>query len=61
MDNWREMLTELLQDDNDVLSDWECEFITSVDNQSDRRGSEWCPSQKQLDIIERIWGKVFSA
>ena len=61
MDNWRELLSELLQDESDTMSDWETEFVHSVDKQADQRGSEWSPSQKQLDVIEKVWSKVFGS
>lgn len=48
----RNMIKEILADDNDRMTDWEVSFIDSV-NRQDRL------SEKQAEIIERIWGKVF--
>ncbi len=50
--DYRKMIRECLADDSDRLSDWECEFLDSV-NRQDRL------SEKQTGIIQRIWGKLF--
>ncbi len=48
----KKMVKELLADDTDTLTTWECEFLDSV-NRQDRL------SEKQAEIIERIWTKVY--
>lgn len=48
----KKMIKECLADDSDQLSSWECEFLDSV-NRQDRL------SEKQAEIIERIWVKLF--
>lgn len=51
-----EMLDELLDDESDSMSDWELEFIESLDRQ---RGRAPLWSQKQLKVLVRVWDKVF--
>ena len=53
MPDYEKMLDELLNDESDRMTAWEVEFVESLDKQRDR---EW--SQKQRDILDRIWQKV---
>ena len=48
----RKMVKELLADESDRLTTWECEFLDSV-NRQDRL------SDKQAAIIERVWNKIY--
>lgn len=59
MSDWPKMLNELLNDDSDTMSTWEVEFIESVHKQELAGGDFWEPSEKQLDVIEKTWRKVF--
>lgn len=49
----RRMVKELLADESDTLSWWECDFLDSV--------NRWIGdySDKQAETIEKIWEKVF--
>lgn len=49
------MLNELLNDDSDRLSEWEIEFIESLDHQRERNLTE-----KQADKLQKIWDRVFA-
>mgnify|MGYP003442239273 FL=1 len=40
---------------SEKLSDWELEFIDSISHQLTRTGSL---SEKQIEILDRIWNKV---
>lgn len=55
MDNHWDMVDELLADESDRMTEWEIDFIDSVNKQRDRDLSD-----KQTAIIERIWNKVFN-
>lgn len=57
MDNWRFMLNELLADDSDKMSDWEIQFVESLDSQSD--DFLWQPSAEQYAKLVEVWEKVF--
>ena len=49
----RAMLNELFQDESDRLSEWEMEFLDSLDAlQTDLTG-------RQSDKLAEIWNKVF--
>lgn len=39
-----------------VLTDWEQEFVTSVRRQAERPG--WVPTEKQFQVLERVWKRV---
>jgi len=54
MNDMLAMLDELLTDDSDQLTAWEIEFIESLNKQRDR---EW--SQRQEDVLIKIWEKIF--
>lgn len=59
-EDWPKMLDELLQDDSDKMTTWEVEFIESLNRQCDSSpDGSWCPSAKQMKVLEEIWGKVF--
>ncbi len=49
------MLDELLGDDSDRLSAWECEFIDSLDKQ--RRIEGFSPKQEAK--LSEVWRRVF--
>jgi len=38
--------------DSETLTEWECEFVDSVFQQYEKKGSL---SQKQIDILEKIY------
>lgn len=57
--DWTAILSELLNDDSDTMNAWEVEFIDSLREQRHRKGSEWCPSPKQLAALGKAWDKVF--
>lgn len=48
------MLDELLNDDSDRLSAWECEFIDSLDKQRDDGFSP-----KQETKLSEVWRRIF--
>ena len=48
------MLDELLADDSDKMTDWEVEFIESLNKQRDREFSD-----RQVATLEKIWRKVY--
>jgi hypothetical protein len=52
-DRIRKMIKELLADESDQLSSWECEFLDDM--------HRWTGDYtlKQAAVIERIWIKVF--
>jgi hypothetical protein len=54
---WRDMLQELLDNEDDVMTAWEVEFIESMDKLRARNGD---PSEKQQACLERIWSKVYA-
>ena len=56
MSAWREQLDRALDDESERMSAWEVEFIESLEKQSEI--DEWVPSGKQLEILERIDGKL---
>lgn len=49
-----EMIQDCLDRDNQ-LSDWETDFIHSLDDQLSNR--DWI-SEKQYNILEKIWNRV---
>ena len=53
MPDLRKMVKELLADESDRLSSWECDFLDSMH----RWTGEY--TEKQAAIIQRIWGKIF--
>lgn len=58
---WPKMLDELLQDDSDMMTAWEVEFIESLNRQCDgSNDGSWCPSDKQQNVMDKIWNKVFN-
>jgi hypothetical protein len=48
----RKMIKELLADDSDRLSAWECDFVDSVNRQGNL-------SEKQAAVIVRIYERLF--
>lgn len=48
----KKMVKECLENDAGDLNDWEIEFLDSVFKQAKY-------SEKQAEIIERIWSKVY--
>ena len=53
-----DMLDDLLGDESDQLSQWEIEFIESLDKQRSEEGREWSLSGKQAAKLADIWDKV---
>ena len=53
MADLRKMVKELLADESDRLTPWECDFLDSM--------HKWTGdyTAKQAAIIERIWNKIF--
>lgn len=49
----KKMLTELLADESDTMSDWEVKFIESVDAQL------YPLTGDQVKQLKKIWEKVF--
>ena len=49
----QKLLNELLNDDSDKLSEWEMDFIESLDT---RRNIEL--TGRQSETLNRIWNKV---
>jgi hypothetical protein len=49
----RKMLKELLDDESDLLTAWEIEFIDSLKKQA------FDITPRQLRTLDRIWDKVF--
>lgn len=55
------MLEELLNDDNDMMTVWEVEFIESLNRRCDASADDnRCPSSEQRKVLEEIWGGVFT-
>ena len=52
MDDWPKMLKDCLKVE-DGLSDWDVEFLESLGHRADNPA--WEPSDKQADILKRIW------
>jgi len=50
-----QMLEEISQSSQTGLTDWEKEFVTSVAKQHRKGGSGWTMSERQQDVLERIW------
>ena len=50
---WEEMLNDLLDDDNDLLTAWEVEFTDSLAGQAGSRDN-WEPSDRQIEVLEKI-------
>jgi hypothetical protein len=50
----QKLLNELLNDDSDKLSEWEMEFLESLDRD---RGRDL--SDKQEEKLNQIWNRVF--
>ena len=50
----RNMIRECLADDSDRLTDWEMEFLDSL--------NKWTGdyTERQVEWLERIWSKCFS-
>lgn len=57
MIDWRGMLTELLDNDHDIMTAWEVEFIENQARKADLPGRN--PSEKEIAKIEEIWQRVF--
>ena len=53
MNDWRKMLKDCLKIE-DGLTDWEVEFLESLWDRQER-DPEWEPSDKQADILKRLW------
>jgi hypothetical protein len=54
---WQEMIVDC-EDRESLLSEWETNFIESIDEQLAERGSL---SSKQVEILEKIWNKITEA
>lgn len=50
-----QMIQDSMERDS-LLSEWEMEFLESIERQEAFRPNNLSP--KQLDTLERIWGKV---
>ena len=63
MDDWLSEYKEMIDDclatksREDRLTEWEAEFLDSVETQMVSKNTI---SQKQIDVLERIWEKVTS-
>ena len=63
MDDWlseyKEMIDDCLKTKSreDRLTEWEAEFLDSIETQMVSKNTI---SQKQIDVLERIWEKVTS-
>jgi hypothetical protein len=56
-DDCKKMIRECQNDESDTLSEWEMDFLSSVENQTNHGGEL---TGKQMHILERIWDKLFS-
>jgi hypothetical protein len=56
--DYGDMLDELLQDESDKMTPWEVEFIESLDRQRAAKGDDWRLSDKQQNVLQRVWDKV---
>lgn len=54
MNDWNDMLDEILNDETDRMTAWEVEFIESLHKQRERGCSD-----KQFSVLEKIWNKLF--
>lgn len=51
--DYRKMVKELLANEDDVLSSWECDFLDSL--------AKWTGdyTARQIETLEKVWAKVF--
>lgn len=53
------MLPEPIDDEwEEQLSEWEQKFVTDIRARRDRSGPFWSISEKQYEVLERIWEKT---
>lgn len=57
IEDWEDMLDELLADESDTMSAWEVDFIESLDRQ--RSAPEFVMSDKQWSVLQKVWSTVF--
>lgn len=52
-DDIRKMVKELLADESDRLSSWECDFLDSVNRWTGKY------TERQAETIQKIWDKIY--
>ena len=61
IEDQRKMIKECLADDSNRLSEWEIQFLDSVNARLNSTGHPASAelSDKQLATLEKIWGKLY--
>jgi hypothetical protein len=54
-----DQLKELFKSDSDLISEWEANFISDLQERFEQWEEKMYISEKQADTIERIYNKVF--
>lgn len=55
-ETYQHWLTTCLEDGLNLTA-WELDFLQSLESQSSNWGDRWYPTQRQADILERIYSE----